>query len=458
MSYYTTYDDAGMSAHPATTRAVRYMRHGKYNILHIFDPDPALWTGPRPVLICWPPGGNMSKGDWDWGSDPILKMFTDDLGGYVVLANGRQGGHYLEPVEEQDMLFSPNLQLESNIVPMFLKANATNSAVFGSTYEAQTEPRYYAIYGTSAGAWRSLWGQLVPRGDMADLADALAVTGDPIYKYDYDHTVGHFFGDTIQCQLTTFSDCLTSTAATYTVNGNMAAGASSITITAGNGQTFWRGNRIRFNGAGQQYAVTADKAGAGTLTLFPPLVTGVSTGATVDVVATGQEVYGDQSWAMAYVGTKSDGRVWRSDDPSGLGVPMDEKLQASLHYLVRADNPRVGELNIMLYRGAGSCLELVNTTSGVRSFWTLRNQATPTVLPDHTNLHDEADAAFLAHSFYLAGGNSPNVNAYIGDADSNPTGTSTEVPWLKGDANIPVIWNKWKTFMRNSSRAGGSIE
>jgi len=457
MATYTGYHGNPDLANYNASRFVRYARNGTYCSLAIFDPPAVGFSGPRPVMIYWPPGANQAKASWDVGANAIMSMFTDDLGGYVVIADGHQGGHYLEAVEEADMLFGTDLWAETALVNMFLRANCENAAVVGATYTIAPEPRYWCMYGTSAGAWRIMGSQLVPRGDWGDMVDALAMTGDSQYGYDYDHTANHIFCDSLQAQLETFHECRTATAAAYQVDGAHASGVSSIAIDTGTG-TFYRGNRVTFGADAQQYAVTADLAAAGTLTIWPPLISNVANNAAVAVVPTGQETFEEDSWAVGYTGTKSDGRVGRSDDASGRGVPLIEKLHVSPHYLVRDDNPRVNELNIMLYRNNGGSLHVVNSLTATQSFWGRRNQTALAALPEHTSLHDEGDAAFFAHKFYVTAGNTDNIHAYIGEpTSSNPTGTDDSVPWLKGDNDVTFIHLKLRSFLRDADRAGGDL-
>lgn len=547
---YATY-----SRDTAGAKIVRYKRFGNYCELVVIPPpavdpnDPTnTFSGARPVCICWPGGGNMEQANWNWAGNGLLYELTDTLGAYVVLANGTQGGNYLETAEEGDMMFSPQLQEETALANMFLRANCDNPDVVGDDFTIDPDPRYWMMYGDSAGGWRSIWGQLIPRGDFGDLIDAEAATGNTTYKYHHDHTVNHIFATSIQSNVSQFHEsdayhvmpALTGpdnllTGLHYKVDGELAIGSTTVPLT-GESHTnhiLYRGNRIYIvqatnyqavgtntgsalavdgdtvaiphrcfivydNGGtneyvlvteayaggdgtisvydlpstvsdntpisiAQEFCLTSDADYApttGTVTVWPETAILFSDQSVIKRILTGQEIFGSYSWAIGYIGTASDSRFWRSDHDTGRGIAIEDKLAADITPLIRSDNPRIGELNIFLYRSAGSSLQRIDTLTGDESFWIRRNMDTPAALPEHNSLHDEGDAAHFAHTFYLAAGNTDNIRAYIGDARSNPSETSDEVPWLRGTNDTysaAAVVTKAINFFSNDARAGGSF-
>lgn len=214
----------------------------------------------------------------------------------------------------------------------------------------------------------------------------------------------------------------------------------------------------------QELAVTADFAGGGgAVSIWPSLQFPVAVGSTISVQHPAGEGYGVHSWAVGYLGTASMGRVWRSDDAGGRGVPLAEKRDADADRLLRADNPRALELNVLALGAFGNGLQRVDTLTAERSFWMRRNVAVPTILPEHVDLHDTGDIAHWMHQAYLlrlaAGRNVAGLAAYLGDRRDNPTGTGVvpaNQPWLLGrNASFdPQVAKAWLT---DPARFGGAF-
>lgn len=214
------------------------------------------------------------------------------------------------------------------------------------------------------------------------------------------------------------------------------------------------------------YAVRTDYAGgAGSIAIYPTLQYAVAAGSTVELYhPASQEGYGEHSWAVGYTGTASMGRVWRSDASSGLGVPLAEKRDADVDRVVTSRNPRAYELNLMISGAEGEGLNRVDILTGERSFWERRGSAVGApvvVLPEHMNLHDTADMAFLMHQLYVlrnaAGINAAGLGAYLGGRQSNPLGTDAAVPWLLG-RNAAFDAQVLKAWLTDNARFGGSFD
>lgn len=214
-----------------------------------------------------------------------------------------------------------------------------------------------------------------------------------------------------------------------------------------------------------EYAVRTDYAGgAGSVAVYPTLQFPVAAGSVVELIHPNQEGYGEHSWAVGYCGTASLGRVWRSDAASGRGVPLQEKRDGDLDRMARADNPRAFELNLMISGAEGESLNRVDILTGERSFWERRGAAVGApaiVLPEHHNLHDTADMAFLMHQLYVlrlaAGINTTGLGAYLGGRSSNPLGTDAAVPWLLG-RNAAFDAQVLKAWLTDNARFGGSFD
>lgn len=214
----------------------------------------------------------------------------------------------------------------------------------------------------------------------------------------------------------------------------------------------------------QEFAITADYAGgSGSVSVWPTAQVALASGSTVEVQTTIGSPYGAPSWASGYVGDANSNRPWRSDDASGRGVPMQEKVDASVQRFLTADNPRSYELNLFVYSPFASELQFVDRLTGERSFWTRRNVAAGTLLPEHINLHSSADMAEFCHRAYLLraarGRNTAGIAAYLGGRRDNPRGTDASVPWLLGRANAVggTLGASFGSFVTNAARFGGAF-
>ncbi len=251
---------------------------------------------------------------------------------------------------------------------------------------------------------------------------------------------------------------------TFDVTADFAGGTAS--IDARNWGTSYTGNIPAGTALEivQEFAVTADYAGgSGNVDVWPVVKFPIASASVVEVRDMSMSVYGADSWAVGYTGTKSMGRVWRTDDASGRGVPYQTKLDANVDRFVRADNPRCFELNLMLSGAAGQSLHRVDDLTGTQSFWTRRNVAPSVLLPEFIDLHDSADMAHLMHQIYLlrvaASRNVDGLHAYLADRLANPTGTGlvpANQPWLKG-RNASYTYSVVQSFLTDSSRFGGAF-
>lgn len=213
-----------------------------------------------------------------------------------------------------------------------------------------------------------------------------------------------------------------------------------------------------------EVCVTTDySGGSGNVAVWPPVLMNVPDNAVIEFRRLSMETYGSFAWSGGYLGTASMGRVWRSNEPSGVGVPMQEKIDANVDLAVREDNPRAFELNIILSGGASESLHRIDSLTSVDSFWTRRNVDPGVVLPEYIDLHDAGDMAHLAHSLWLlrsaAGVNADGIWGYFSDRTKNPTGTGVvpaDQPWLKG-RSASYDYLVIQDFLTNPARYGGAV-
>lgn len=204
--------------------------------------------------------------------------------------------------------------------------------------------------------------------------------------------------------------------------------------------------------------------GAGSVAVFPAVQHPIANATEVVVQHPAQEALGvdRHSWSNGYVYRSSDNWVWESDDDTGRGFPMERKRQADVDYLVHDQNPNVQTLALLIVSPATACMKRVDTLSGERSFWygypkeptgNTRADVDGYVEPWNSDLHDEADAMSLAYQWYLLGG---DVEIYAGDRRSNPSGTATDLPFLKGRRSAASD-STVKAWAINEDRRGGSF-
>ena len=86
--------------------------------------------------------------------------------------------------------------------------------------------------------------------------------------------------ESFQVTLPQMSDLSGSGSGTVTANGNFSIGDVAVTI-AGLSGTLKAGDFVKFSTHSKVYQITADRAGAGSMSIYPPLVAAVTTGGSV---------------------------------------------------------------------------------------------------------------------------------------------------------------------------------
>lgn len=546
---YPTYDESTAS------RIVRWHPSRLHAELAVFDPPASFAGTPRPVYVFEKGGARQGRRSFSIGSSEtspgvhsIPGMMTEELGAYVVVVSTPPGGLDFEAAEEPGQEYAPECRLSSALAKMFLRANAENPDVVGATHTLSRLRRHWISAGVSAGVWSQLGSEMIPAGDLADLADAEAARGNGRYRYDHDHTSGFFFGSIGQNRLSSFCEyvvdpalaggpstyvtagahavddaalsiagdtaflrranrIVVTTTSGYTANGNQTTGTTGL-VVHGDTPAIPQGVMVQLvadvggvptdfqflvgadypGGAGVidarnwtgggpgdiadgeplrmtlEFAVTHDYAGgAGAVDIWPAVGFPIASGSEVELRYPVGYAYGEHSWAVGYMGTASMGRVWRSDDASGRGVPLGAKRDADVDRFVRPNNPRVYELNIQINGAESDSLHRVDSLVHPRSFWVRRQTQHPAPLPEYIDLHDPGDMIHLLHQLHVlrvaAGRNLNGLSAYLGNRKSNPTGVGVvpaDQPYLHGrhiahDAQVLKAW------LQDPDRFGGAF-
>lgn len=332
---YPNYDETTAS------RIVRFHPDWLYAELAIFDPPASFAGTPRPWYLFESGGARQARRDFRIGSSEtspgvhsVPGMITEELGGYVVVISTPPGGLDFEAAEEPGQQYAPECRLAAALGPMFLRGNATNPAVCGPTHTFSTLRRHSAAAGTSAGVWSQLGAQMLPAGEFGDLAAAIAARGDGRYRYDPDHTVGHFYGAIGQNALDFFGEYVAVAGDTTYVAGATAAGASAIAVS-GDSVELRRHNRLTITTTTSYTVNGAQNTGTNALAVTGSS-TPIPTGAFVRLVATDLQTYEFIVGADFAGGTGTiDARDW---GPAGsVTIASGTALEVRVEYAVRVD-------------------------------------------------------------------------------------------------------------------------
>jgi hypothetical protein len=199
-------------------------------------------------------------------------------------------------------------------------------------------------------------------------------------------------------------------------------------------------------------AVTASAAAPGSsvtpvdVSVWPPLAITVPDGSPVELLHYFLEDYGQNGWDSGYRCSGNTGWTCAT-------YPFEDKREADVDFLIDSGpNPRVAELNVMIGGSGGITLQRVDSLTDPRS-WAVRHAGAPANLPERIDLHDECDAALLAHRLYLSGA---RVAAYLGTRETNPQGTDGSIPWLAG-RNAQFSSSILAAFLSDPAARGGAF-
>lgn len=447
------------------TYSGRWKRGGRFCNFRVWTPDNPAGGGnvsgydapPWQNVVVFKHGGaKMNPNDLDLNTNSTALMLINELSAVIVSYDTTPSGFYESTALEPDALYWPETHQEDAEFISWLGANATNTTIFGTGKSIQSANRNtWMHYGSSSGAWDVLKTQCAREGDFPLPTGALQ-RGEARFAANTSYYCNVVLVSQPQTMLATFvkSKHASPAPASYTVNGAHSAGVSTITIAGGTGR-FLKGNRIQFNGTGQVYAIDADSAASPTsVAIYPTLQTGVSNGATVDLVTTGLEKYADQGWCGGYFFPSNSGYVWNDDATltTPAVYPWENKRQADVDKMLTSDNPRVREVSWVFVGASGN--ELIKSTAGTSNeFAFLKHVPGPYgTLADgaidsaHNDLHGEWQSFYIAWLLDQLG-NTTNVALYAGNTTSNPNVEVNATNWNKGQ-NADFSASVLKTFLQ----------
>lgn len=274
MPLYAIYDTTTAS------RVIRWRGRGRYHVAAVWDP-PVGFTGPRGVALRKHGGKRHNPRDLSLGPNTTCQAFTDTLGAYVIAYDCDPGGLWRGDAEEVDLELSDDSLVSDALFAMLVRGHCDDPWLVGSTRTIDPDPKRWAGFGESSGAFDMARAQLVPLGGFGQLAARASVRGGRRFRFDPDHRVGHLFLYIGQNRLSSFNAYETNDAGATsyvaaTSGGSNAAGAALLRL---------RGDTIDLVGANRLKitaplaAVTAGSNLTGSTTLqvgsgFPPLRTG----------------------------------------------------------------------------------------------------------------------------------------------------------------------------------------
>lgn len=326
-----------------------------------------------------------------------------------------------------------------------------NNVILPSGIYISRDPDESGMGGSSSGGYDALRTQLAPSGSSR-YTRGLASSAEHRFVREYGHECNIIFANIAQTTLSQFHEYIVDPAVpddeggSYVTSSTVSAGATSIPIS---GDTFqlYRANRVVVNvgGTDYTYAVTADSgATPSSISITPQVQVQIPSGTAVVLQRYGVEQYGTKSWAHQYFFPCNSGYVWRSDDSAGDGFPLDLKRRADVDYMLDVTNPRVHEISLFASGATGDTMAKLITT-GDYSFLVLYTKGA--INPCYINLHDEMQVAWLCHWLYYTAGNT-NVEAYLGNATSNPSPNDPLALWNKG-RNAGYSAAAFKAFLQS---------
>lgn len=439
-----------LNSETATVVRARWSRRKKFAVTSIWTPDNPVGGGnvagftspPWPVCYFVHGGSRNSPNSLDPETDAQVLMLINELSCAVVAIDYTPGGFYEAAAQEPDAEFWPESVLSTHEWVQWLREHAADATLLGSgSRSLSADPQRSIMVGGSSGGWDALQLQYSRDGDLP-YAGGPERRGDARFGGRFGSRCNFVYVSQAQAVASTFCQTRHASPApsSYTVSGAHAGGVTSVTVTGGTGR-FLRANRVKFNAAGQEYAVRADSASPATaLSIYPSLQSGLSGGETVDIQTTNFEKYDDYSWMGGYFFRRGDGRVWQRDATSAAGdVEFDWNLkrQADVDLLLTSDNPRVKEVAIVL--SGNSADNLIRSYVATANEFSFRNHvpmphgtvAVGGFAPAYINLHQEVGALLVAFALDAAG-NTSNVAAYLGNTTSNPDTEVGATNWNKG--------------------------
>jgi hypothetical protein len=369
-------------------------------------------------------------------NNPTYLTLVNELDVVLISYDVSPGWFRLETGEDANSrdVFDKQLEHAAAIAWFRTHLGYTGNDYLPSGMWITTDPDFSMHAGGSSGGYDALRCQFAPDGSLP-YSRSMVVTGDQRFSRSQGHTCNFVFASISQVTLSQFCEYVIDPAldgvdGTYSTNGSTAIGASTIAID-GDTALLYRANRISVNVGGTDYvfAITANYAGgAGSISVFPTSPVIIPDNTPVVFQHPNGEPYGALSWAQQYLFSSACGYIWRSDDSSGDGFPIEIKRQADVDYLFDLTNPRVHEVRVMFNGSSGSDL-YTSALSGEKSFLLNWTPGEPNAV--HIDLHADFQAFYAAYWLYEVAGNTA-TQLYVGNTTSNVNPGDPSVPWNKG--------------------------
>lgn len=286
MADFTNFDSSNATA------VGRWSRSKRNSGFRIWTPDNP--TGGGPVagyqappwkVVYWKHGGGRSQpNDLDLPSNSTAQMLVNELSCALVSYDTPPGGFYEPNAIDSEAAYFPENIFDDHDAISWFRTHATDAALWGSGKSISTLPSKSRHWGGSSGGWDVLQTQLGLPGDLLRRG-RFSRRGEDRFAGDFDSRCDFVLVNIAQTMLSTFCRSLVDDPASgYTVNGSQSPGATSIPVTGGSLQ-FKTNDLIRFDGDPTDYTVQSDSATpATTVSIDPPLVRSISSGAIVRFV------------------------------------------------------------------------------------------------------------------------------------------------------------------------------
>jgi hypothetical protein len=414
-----------------------WSRHGEHCswIAWAKDPDATV----RSAVFFTHGGAETNWEDLELTNNTTYLMLVNELNCVLISYDVSPGFFRIESGEGTSSKDVFEKQLEHAAAIAYLRSilGLEDNTVLPSGMRITTDPDLSMHAGSSSGAYDALRCQFMPSGSLPNSRDRV-IRGEGRFARVHGYECNVVLANITQVSLSQFCEyrvdpLLVGVDGTYETNTPAtvtAAGSGTIAID-GDTAALYRANRIQYTVASTTYthAIKVDFAGgAGTVSVFPVVPVNIPDNTPIVFVHANAETYGELSWAQQYLFSAASGYVWRSDDASGDGFPMDIKVQADVDYMLDLTNPRVYEVSVF-FNGADVDSLITSALTGEQSFL---NNWTPGV-PHYAyiDLHGAHQPFYFAWWLYEVAGNT-DVVVYCGDSTVNVNYGDPSVPWNKG--------------------------
>ena len=168
--------------------SIRYGR-SKFQTMNYWLPDWSPGLSPQPVLLIhrggtlYNPGRDALQLSEDSKLEAIALMFSNDLGGVVIVADYRPGGFALPAGQDIERTFFPDV-LEDFALPVMVAKSLAHDTTLWGGIPLSTDSADWGKAGSSSGAWGSGYTQLMPAGSFRFAA---SMASPDLYDPRFDH-------------------------------------------------------------------------------------------------------------------------------------------------------------------------------------------------------------------------------------------------------------------------------